>query len=56
MVQFQQHFFVCFFAQMLSCFVHYDIIYYPFPVNSQYLKMWGVDSPGRATPTHGFFE
>ena len=25
--------------------MHYDVIYYPFPVNSQYLKMWGVDSP-----------
>ena len=35
-----------FFAQMTSCFVHYDVIYYPFPVNSQYLKMLGVDSPG----------
>ena len=23
----------------------YDAIYYLLPVNSQYLKMWGVDSP-----------
>ena len=30
---------------MTSCFMHYDIIYYPFLVNSQYLKLWGVDSP-----------
>ena len=34
-----------FFAQMTSCLVHYDVIYYPFPVNSHYLKMLGVDSP-----------
>ena len=46
MLQFQQHLFrICVFAQMMSCFVHYDIIDYPFPVNSQYLKMSGVDSP-----------
>ena len=38
--------FHCFFAQMASCFVHYDVIYYAFPVNCQYLKKWGVDSPG----------
>ena len=25
--------------------VHYDVIYHPFPINSQYLKTWGVDSP-----------
>ena len=30
---------------MTSCFVHYDAIYYLLPVNSKYLKMWGVDSP-----------
>ena len=46
MLQFQQHLLWMFFAQMTSCFVYYDVIYYPFPVNSQYLKMWGVDSPG----------
>ena len=23
----------------------YEVIYHPFPINSQYLKMWGVDSP-----------
>ena len=38
-------FFTCFFAQMTSCLVHYDVIYYSFPVNSHYLKMLGVDSP-----------
>ena len=46
MLQFQQHLFCAFFfSQMTSCFVHYDIIYHPFPINSQYLKTWGVDSP-----------
>ena len=25
--------------------MHYDVIYHPFPINSQYLKTWGVDSP-----------
>ena len=29
----------------MSSAVHYDIIFHPFPINSQYLKMWGVDSP-----------
>ena len=33
-----------FFAQMTSCDVTYDVIYHPFPINSQYLKTWGVDS------------
>ena len=33
------------FAQMMSCAMPYDIIYHPFPFNSQYLKTWGVDSP-----------
>ena len=46
MLQFQQHLFRMLFAQMTPCFLHYDVIYYPFPVNSQYLKMWGVDNPG----------
>ena len=46
MLQFQQHLFRMFFAQMTPCFLHYDVIYYPFPVNSQYLKMYGVDNPG----------
>ena len=32
------------FAQKTSCAVHYDVIYHPFPFNSQYLKTWGVDS------------
>ena len=34
-----------FFAQMTSCAMRYDVIYHPFPINSQYLKMSGVDSP-----------
>ena len=42
MLQFQQHLFRMSFAQMTSYFVHYDVIWYPFPVNSQYLKMWGA--------------
>ena len=28
----------------MSCAEHYDVIYHPFPINSQYLKTWGVDS------------
>ena len=35
-----------FFAKMTSCAVRYDVIYHPFPINSQlYLKKMGVDSP-----------
>ena len=34
-----------FFSQMMSCAVHYDIIYHPFPINFQYLRTCGVDSP-----------
>ena len=46
MLQFQKDLFgMFFFAQMRSCFVHYDVIYYPSSVNSQYLKMSGIDSP-----------
>ena len=30
---------------MMSRAVHYGVIYYPSPFDSQYLKMWGVDSP-----------
>ena len=33
------------FAQMTSCAMRYDVIYHPFPINSQYLKLWGVDIP-----------
>ena len=33
------------FAQMTSYAVRYDVTYHPFPINSQYLKTWGVDSP-----------
>ena len=32
-----------FFAQMTSCAMCYDVIYNPF-ANSQYLKLWGIDS------------
>ena len=32
--------------KMTSCALHYDVIYHPLPINSQYLKTWGVDSPG----------
>ena len=32
-------------AQMMSFVVQYDIIYHSFPINSQYLMAWGVDSP-----------
>ena len=59
MLQYQQHLFRTFcvtqirgdqservsFAQMTSHAMLYDVIYHPFPINSQYLKMWGVDSP-----------
>ena len=37
------------FAQMTSCVMHYDIIYDPSAINSQYLKTWGVDSPAEVT-------
>ena len=40
-----------FFAWMTSCAERYDVIYHPFPINSQYLKMWGVDSPEDITQT-----
>ena len=32
-------------AQMMSWTSHYDFMYHPLPVNSQYLKTWRVDSP-----------
>ena len=31
-----------FFAQMTSFVVRYDVIYHFFPINSQYLIMWGL--------------
>ena len=31
-----------FFAQMMSCDVTYDVIYHPFPINSQYLRRGGL--------------
>ena len=42
MLQFQQHLFHGFFVTNYIIAVHYDIIYHPFPINSQYLKMWGL--------------
>ena len=36
--------------KMTLCVVHYDVIYDPFPINSQYLKTWGVDSLVNLTP------
>ena len=34
--------------------VHYDFICHPFPINSQYLRMWGVDSPGKGNSKRFF--
>ena len=34
-----------FYAQMTSCAVRYDLIYHPFPINSQYLNTLEVNSP-----------
>ena len=37
-----------FFAQMTPCTIHYDIIYHPFPINSQYFEDvggWQPSSP-----------
>ena len=34
-----------FLAQMTSFVMRYDVIYHFFPINSQYLMTWGVDSP-----------
>ena len=36
-----------FFAQMMSWSLHCDVMYHSLPVNSQYLKTWGVDSPAQ---------
>ena len=36
-----------FLAQLTSLVVRYDIIYHPFPINSQYLMTWGVNSPAK---------
>ena len=30
---------------MTSRPMQYDVIYHPFPISFQYLKVWGVDSP-----------
>ena len=46
MLQLKQHLSRAFFFQkMTSCALHYDVIYHPLPINSQYLQMWEVDSP-----------
>ena len=46
MLQLKQHLFGMFFSpKMTSCALHYDVIYHPLPINSQYLKTWEVDSP-----------
>ena len=46
MLQLKQHLFRAIFStKMTSCALNYDIIYHPLPINSQYLKTWGVDSP-----------
>ena len=31
------------------CHVHYDVIYHPSSINSQYLKTWEVESPVKGT-------
>ena len=37
------------------CTMRYDVICHPFPINSQYLKKWGVDSPAMHHRTKGHF-
>ena len=47
MLQFKQHLFgAVFFTNDVMWRGHYDIIYHPFLIDSQYLKMWGVNSSG----------
>ena len=42
MLQFQQHLFrAVFFTNDVMCHGHYDLIYHPFPIDSQYLKNFG---------------
>ena len=36
-----------FFEQMTSYTIRYEVIYYPFPINSQYLKTWGLTALGK---------
>ena len=36
---------LAFWAQMTSSVSRYDVIYLFFPVNSQYMMTWQVDSP-----------
>ena len=36
------------FAKMTSCAIHYDVIYHPFAINSQYLKTWEGWQPCRS--------
>ena len=47
MLQFQPLLFgAFFFTNDVMCCGYYDIIYHPFPINSQYMKTWRDDSPG----------
>ena len=43
-----------FFTNEVMCRVHYVVINHPFPINSQYLKTWGVDSPEIVSPNSIF--
>ena len=43
-----------FLAQMTSFLVWYDVIYHFFPINSQYLMTWVVDSPTHLHGQHWF--
>ena len=45
---------VFFFTNDFMCRVHYDVINHPFPINSQYLKTWGVDSLDIVSPNSIF--
>ena len=36
-----------FYAQMMSCALHYDIIYHPSLISSQYLNTSGANSPAK---------
>ena len=46
MLQLKQHLFCVFFFPKndVMC-LHYYVIHHPLHISSQYLKMWGVDSP-----------
>ena len=40
---------IFFFTNDVMCRGHYDVIYDPFPINSQCSQTWGVDSPAKST-------